>query len=126
MKVDEDNVKAVAMVNGRYEKFWRFSSNEFCRNIGCLFLDPTFGIGGSRLWEKEEAQNISGKKRTRRSTRMKIYLYEVCLPIIIHCLLFYFMTTPTPFLLPPYFWYLSHQGNGVQEVLAKRIRVGRR
>ena len=27
------------------------------------FPAPTFGLGGSRLWEKEDAQNIIGKKK---------------------------------------------------------------
>ena len=49
-KVDEENGKALVKVNVRYRKIRQFSSNEFCKNIGCLVLDPTFGIGGSRLW----------------------------------------------------------------------------
>ena len=52
IKVDEGNGKAVGMVNGRYRQVWRFSSNEFWKNIGCLISAPTFGFGGSRLWEK--------------------------------------------------------------------------
>ena len=47
--------------NGWYRKFRRFPRNGFWKNIGCLVSDPTFGIGGSRLWEKEEGTNISGK-----------------------------------------------------------------
>ena len=54
MKVEEENVKAVGMVNGQYLKVRRFSSNEFWKNIGCLVSDPTFGRGGSKLWDKEK------------------------------------------------------------------------
>ena len=50
MKVDEENCKSVVMVNGRYWKRWQFSA-------------LSFGLGGSRLWEKEDAQNIIGKKK---------------------------------------------------------------
>ena len=63
MKLDEENGKAVVMVNGRYWKRWQFPSNAFWNNIGCLVSAPTFGFGGSRLWEKEESQNIIGKKK---------------------------------------------------------------
>ena len=49
-KVDEDNGKALVKGNGWYRKVCRFSSNKFWKNIGCLVSDPTFGIGGSRLW----------------------------------------------------------------------------
>ena len=54
MNVDEDNGKAVGIVNEQYRKVQMFSSNEFWKNIGCLISAPTFGIGGSILWEKEE------------------------------------------------------------------------
>ena len=50
---------------------------------------------------------------------MKVYLYEVFISKIIYCLLFYIMTILTPFLSD--FWYLYHQGGGVQKVLANRI-----
>ena len=49
------------------------------------------------MCEKEEVQKISGKKRKRRSIRMEVDLYEVCLSYIIYCLLFYFVTILTPF-----------------------------
>ena len=78
------------------------------------------------MWEKEEVIKLSGKKRKRRSIRMKVYLYEFFISYIIYCLLFYYvsiLTTPSP---PPDLWYLSHQGKEVQELLAKRIRVIRR
>ena len=78
-KVDEGNGKALGKVNVRYRKVRQFSSNEFWKNIGCLVSAPTFGIGGSRLWEKEEDIKISGKKRKLRSIRIKDDLYEVCL-----------------------------------------------
>ena len=51
------------MVNGQDRKIWQFSSNKFWNKIGCFVSAPTFGIGGSRLWYKEEAKKISGKKR---------------------------------------------------------------
>ena len=53
-------------------------SCEFWKNIGCLVSAPTFGLGGSRLWEKEEELKLSGNKRKRRSIRAKVDLYEVC------------------------------------------------
>ena len=65
IKVDEDNGKALGMVNGRYRKVQRFSRNEFRINIGCLVSSPTFGLGGSRMWDKEEAQKINVNKRKR-------------------------------------------------------------
>ena len=65
-KVDEDNGKSFNKGNVRYRKICRFSSNEFWKNIGCLVSDPTFGIGGAILWEKEEDIQISGKKRKRQ------------------------------------------------------------
>ena len=49
MKVDEENGKAVGMVNGRSWKIWQFSSNAFWNSIGCLVSAPTFGLGGSRM-----------------------------------------------------------------------------
>ena len=49
MKVNEDNRKAVVMLNGRAQKVWQFSSDEFRNNIGCLVSAATFGIGGTRL-----------------------------------------------------------------------------
>ena len=83
--------------SGRYQKFRPFSSNELWKNIRCLVSDPTFGLGGLRLWEKEEDINIIGNKRKRLSIRKNIDLYEVCLSYIIYCLLFYFMTILIPF-----------------------------
>ena len=71
-------MKALNKGNVRYRKFCRFSSNEFCKNIGCLVSAPIFGLGGLRLWEKEEDLKLSVKKRKRRSIRVKVDLYEVC------------------------------------------------
>ena len=51
------------MVNGQYQKVQQFSSNEFWKNIGCLFSDPTFGLEGLRLWDKEEDIKISVNNR---------------------------------------------------------------
>ena len=53
------NIEQLVKGNVRYRKFRPFSSCEFWKNIGCLVLAPTFGIGGSRLWEKEEEQKLS-------------------------------------------------------------------
>ena len=78
--------------NVRYRKVCRFYINEFWKNIGCLVSHPTFGIGGLRLWEKEEDINITVKKKNRCSILIKVDLYEVCLSKIIYCLLFYFNT----------------------------------
>ena len=52
LKADDDNGKSMGIGNGRYRKVCRFSSNEFCKNIGCLVSAPTFGIGGPRLRKK--------------------------------------------------------------------------
>ena len=52
MKVDEENVKGQEMANGWYQNVWRFSSNEFWKNIGCLVSDPIFGLWGSSIWKK--------------------------------------------------------------------------
>ena len=106
-KVYEDNGKALNKVNVRYQKARRFSSNEFWKNIGCLVSTPTFGLRGSRMWDKEEEIKLSGNKRKRFSIRIKVYLYEVYLSYIIYCLLFYFKTILTPFFSPD-FRYLSH------------------
>ena len=40
-KLDEKNRKALIISNGRYQKFRRFSINEFCKNIGCIVSAPT-------------------------------------------------------------------------------------
>ena len=61
-KVDEENGKQRVKGNVRFRKVRRFSSSEFWKHIGCLVSAPTFGLGGSRLWEKEEEQKLSGKK----------------------------------------------------------------
>ena len=107
-KADEKNGKLLNKDNVRYRKFHRFSSNEFWKNIDCLVSAPTFGLGGSRIWEKEEELNLSGKKRKRRSIWLKVDLYEVCQSYFIYCLLFYFKFILTTFPLPLDFRYLSH------------------
>ena len=53
MKVDEDNEK-MGIWNGKYRQVHRFQSNEFWKSIGFLVSAHTFGLGGSRMWEKEE------------------------------------------------------------------------
>ena len=77
-KVDEENGKQRVKGNVRYRKVRHFSSSELWKNIGCLVSSPTFGLRGSRLWEKEEEQKLSGKKRKQRSIRKKGDLYDVC------------------------------------------------
>ena len=52
--VDEEIGKQWVKGIVRFRKVRRFSSSEFWRNIGCMVSAPTFGLGGSRLWEKEE------------------------------------------------------------------------
>ena len=107
-KVDEENGKQRVKGNVRYREVRRFSRCEFWKNICCLVSAPIFGLGGSRLWEKEEDLKQSGKKRKRCLIRVKVDLYEVCRSYFIHCLLFYFKTILTPFYLPLDFRYLSH------------------
>ena len=53
-KVDEDNGKTLNKGNVMYRKVCQFSRNGFWKNIGCPISDPTFDLGGSRLWNKEE------------------------------------------------------------------------
>ena len=106
-KVDEENGKQLVKGNVRYRKVRRFSNCEFWKNIGFLVSAPTFGLWGSRLWEKEEELKLSAKKRKQRSLREKFDLYAVCF-YFIYCLLFYFKIKLTPFFLPPDFRYLSH------------------
>ena len=47
MRVYEENGRSMGMVKGRIRKVQWFSSNEFWKNIGCIVLDATFGLGGS-------------------------------------------------------------------------------
>ena len=107
LKVNEDNGKSLGIVNGCHRKIWRFSSNEFWKNIGCLVSDPNFSLGGLRMWEKQEAIDISVNNRKGRSISIKVDLYEVCISYIIYCLLLYFITILTPFFSTD-LWYLSH------------------
>ena len=53
MKLDEDNGKSSNKVNVQYLNFCRISNNRFWKNIGCLVSDPTFGLGGSSVWESQ-------------------------------------------------------------------------
>ena len=96
-KLDDDNGKVLGIGNVRYQEVRRISRNEFWKNICCLVSAHIFGLGGSRLWDKEEDIKISGKKRKRRSILIKVDFYEVCLSGIIYCLIFYFMTIPILF-----------------------------
>ena len=96
--VDDENGKAMGIWNGPYRKVCQFSSNGFQKNIGCILSAPTFGLGGTRLWEKEDDTKISGNKSKRRSIYVNIGLYEVFISYIIYCILFYFITILIPFL----------------------------
>ena len=59
-KVDEENGREGTQENGRFRKLWRFSRNKLWKNIGCLISALTFGLGGSRMWDKD--QHIIDKK----------------------------------------------------------------
>ena len=39
-----------------------FSSNYFCKNIGCIISVPTFVVGGDRSREEEADAKIIGRK----------------------------------------------------------------
>ena len=47
MKMDEDNEKENEILN--ISKIQRFLRNYFWNNIGCIILEPTFGVGGGRM-----------------------------------------------------------------------------
>ena len=78
------------MVNGQAWKVLWFSSNGFWKNIGCLISNPAFGLGESRIWEKEYVQRIIGNNENRHPIRVKVDLYEVCLYYTIYCLLLFY------------------------------------
>ena len=78
MRVDEENGRALVMNKVRLCKVWRFSSNKFWKIVYCLVSDPTFGIGWSRLWDKDEGRCINLNKRKIHFIRVKIDFYEVC------------------------------------------------
>ena len=92
--VDEENGGEGTKEHGLFQKLRRFSRNEFWKKIGCLWSAPTFGLGGSRLWEKDP--KISGKNRKRSSIIPKVDLYEVCaslFKILYYCYYFYTNTS---------------------------------
>ena len=60
-KADEENGRGGTQENGIFGKLWRFSRNEFWKNIGCFMSEPTFSLGGYRLLEKDP--KISRNKR---------------------------------------------------------------
>ena len=62
---------------GGIEKSVGFQAMNFFKNLICLVSAPTFGLGGSRMLDKEEEIEISGKNIKRRSIFIKFYLYEV-------------------------------------------------
>ena len=94
----------------QYQKLRWFTRNEFWKNIGCIVSAPTFGLGESRLWEKEEDIKIIGKKRKILSIQIKFDLYEVCLSKIIYCILFCFETILIPFFFAIYQKYGEKKG----------------
>ena len=60
------------------------------------------------MWDKEEDIKISVKKSKRRSIRIKVDFYEVCLSKIVYCLLFELLTILIPLFCPARFVvYLS-------------------
>ena len=61
-RVDEDNMRDIGMVKVRIRKAWWFSSNEFWKNICCLVLDPTFGLGGLSILNKEQNISVNNSK----------------------------------------------------------------
>ena len=123
----EENGKSLNKGNVRYRKVRRFYSNEFWNNISCLVSAPTFGIWGSRLWDKEEYIRIIEKKRKRLPIRINFDLYEVCLSEIIYYPLFYFKTILTPFVFARFMGSLSieersSESIGQKYLSRKRIR----
>ena len=58
--------------------------------MGCLVSDPNFGLGISRMWEKEEETKISEKKRKRHSNRIKFDLMRVVHLILLNVFSFIF------------------------------------
>ena len=50
--MDEENIRDMEKV--KISKVHRFLINEYWKNIGCLILAPTVGIGVYILWEKGE------------------------------------------------------------------------
>ena len=88
MMVDQDNGISVGMVKGRTWKVWRFSINEFWRDIDCLVLDTTFGLGGLRICDMEEIQEIILNKRNICYIRVKFNFYKVCVYSILFIVFF--------------------------------------
>ena len=78
MRMDEDNGRYLGIEKERDRNIWQFSSNEFWKYIGSLVFSPTFYLGGSILWENQEAQKMSGNKIKRNSIMVKVSLYEFC------------------------------------------------
>ena len=123
--VDEENGKAVGVVKVRPRRDWPFSINEFWKNIGCLISASTFGIGGSRIWDKEESHKIGEMKINRLLIMVKVNFYAFCVYHILFKVLFIILLLYWHPFFSPYLWHISHQGKQVQEVLAKMIRFWR-
>ena len=96
-KVDEENGIGKSKENEQFRKLRWFSRNKFWKNIACILSVPTFGLGGSRLWEKDI--KISGKNTKRSSIQSKVDLYEVCASLfkIIYLFIYSFFYTNTYF-----------------------------
>ena len=54
MRLDEGNGKAMGMVKVSIGIFWKFQSSTFWKKFAFLASAPTFGLGKSRLWYKDE------------------------------------------------------------------------
>ena len=96
--------------------------NEFWNNIGCPISAPTFSVGVSMIWEKEEDTTMIGNKSTSLSITIKVYFYEVFLSEIIYCPLFYFIAILISFFCPARF-VVSHSlgGNNSESIGQKYL-----
>ena len=48
------DINSIYMLVGRKRPVCPFTRNEFCKFIGCIILEVTFGIKGHQLWGKPE------------------------------------------------------------------------
>ena len=123
MNINADDKNEKYTERGRISKVWKFSKTKYWKNIGCIFLEPIFGVGGYILWEKDEGEKISGNKRNRNSIRGEFYLYEVFAYIYIFALI-YFIMNILKFNFPsPYLWHILNRKmllvGGFKEVCIK-------
>ena len=126
--VDEENGKAVGVVKVRPRRDWPFSINEFWKNIGCLISASTFGIGGSRIWDKEESHKIGEMKINRLLIMVKVNFYAFCVYHILFKVLFIILLLYWHPFFSPYLWHISHHGEtssggvGQNDSILKRTR----